>query len=563
MTINEKILTFLNNMDYINNEHCLGVLFYGSYLTGLNTEKSDIDLHVIFDNYDPNHLIRGNKIVDGTRIEYFEKPLGDIYLTIEEDYQNQNNASLTIFGKSKIVYERDTQLRELQQYTLNRFKTPLPPLSEDEAKEQVSIINNRMEKLEKYALENDPYFEHLYHLTIDKIRKFYHKLMGIPKIETSKGFRLYKDEKYREAFCIDKIPEQLFIDMYFEAITNNNLSKIQKYQLLNSIYKFTKRSVILDNTDHRILIKSINIGFEATIIEPTSLDKKTNIPIPHDVLEKILKFIKEMNYSNNEHCLGVIVYGSSLTGFNTETSDIDLHIVFDDSNPNHIVRGCKFIDGVKVEYFEKPIRDIYLSIENGYLNQNNALYSMIGNGTIVFEQGNKLSLLQQYAINRFMEPMPPLSEDETKEQVSIINNRMEKLERYAIEDNPYFDHLYHLAINKIRKFYHKVLGISNIPTSKVYRLYTDDEYRKSTYKENPEQEFVNMYLNLITTNCNDKLQKFQMVRQFYGYATRNINLGDDYRISIKSRNIGNITSPLELDFKPYVKKFIRNDKKDD
>ena len=144
MTINEKILSFINEMNYVNNEHCLGVLFYGSYQTGLNTLNSDIDLHIIFDNSDPNHLIRGNKIIEGTRIEYFEKPIGDIFLTIEEDYQTQNNASLTIFGKSKIIYERDTQLRELQQYTINRFKSPLPPLSEDEAKEQVSIINNRM-----------------------------------------------------------------------------------------------------------------------------------------------------------------------------------------------------------------------------------------------------------------------------------------------------------------------------------------------------------------------------------------------------------------------------------
>ena len=562
MTINEKILTFLNEMDYINNEHCLGVLFYGSYLTGLNTAESDIDLHIIFDDHDSNHLIRGNKIIDGTRIEYFEKPIGDIYLTIEEDYQNQNNASLTIFGKSKIIYERGTQLQQLQQYTLNKFKAPLPPLGENEAKEQVSIINNRMEKLEKYAIKDHPYFDHLYHLTVDKIRRFYHNLMGIPRIETSKGFRLYTDKKYREAFCIDKIPEQYFIDMYFEAITNENLNKIQKYQLLNRMYEFTKRGVVLDNNEHRILIKSRNIGFAADIIEPKILNKKASIPIPHDVLKKILNFIMEMDYSNNEHCLGAIVYGSSLTGFNTETSDIDLHIVFDDSNPCHIIRGSKIVDDTKIEYFEKPIRDIYLSIENGYLNQNNAFYSMIGNGTIVFEKGNKLSLLQQYAIDRFMEAMPPLGEDEAKEQVSIINNRMEKLEKFAIEDYPYFDHFYHLVIDRIRKFYHKAIGISKIQTSKVYRIYTDDDYRKSMYKENPEQEFVNMYLNLITTDCKDKAQKFQMVKQFYEYTTRNIDLGDDYRIPIKSRNTVGATSPLELDSKSYVKKFIKNEKKD-
>lgn len=47
-----------------------------------------------------------------------------------------------------------------------------------------------------------------------------------------------------------------------------------------------------------------------------------------------------------------------------------------------------------------------------------------------------------------------------------------------------------------------------------------------------------MYLNLITTNCVDKLQRLEMIKEFYNYATRNIKLGNDYRILIKSRNTG-------------------------
>lgn len=539
MMVEEKILTFINEMGYLNNEHVLGILFYGSFLTGFNTDKSDIDLHIIFDDSDPTHLIRGNKIIDETRIEYFEKPLGDILLTIEEDYENQNNASVSIFGKSKIIYEKDKQLTNLQNYVLNKFKEPLPPLSENDAKEQTSIINNRMEKLEKYAYEDNPYFEHLYHLTIDKVRRFYHSVMGLPRIETSKGFRLYQDEEYRNSFSIDKIPEPYFIERYFEAITNSDLNNIEKFQLISGIYEYAKRNVDLNNEEHRIPIKSRNIGFDVPIIEPSIIKDKKSISIPPEVLKKLIKFIHETDYLNNEHCLGTIVYGSSLTGFNTATSDIDLHVIFDNEDLNHLIRGTKLVEGTKIEYFEKPIKDVYLSIENGYQNQNNAFFSMIGNGTIVFERNKELSKLQQYALDRFEEKMPPLSDEETKEQVSIINNRMEKLEKSACEDSPYFDHLYHLTIDKIRKFYHKAIGISKIQTSKVYRIYTESEYRESMYKENPEPEFVSMYLSLITTTSKDKLEKLEKVKDFYNYSTRNITLGDEYRILIKSRNTPN------------------------
>ena len=102
MTVYEKILTFINKMNYVNNKHVLGVLFYGSFLTGFNNKNSDIDLHIVYDNFNPNHLVRGNYIIDGTRIEYFERTIEDIYLTVDEDYESQNNASLIIFGKSKI-----------------------------------------------------------------------------------------------------------------------------------------------------------------------------------------------------------------------------------------------------------------------------------------------------------------------------------------------------------------------------------------------------------------------------------------------------------------------------
>mgnify|MGYP003312737545 CR=1 FL=1 len=81
-------------------------------------------------------------------------------------------------------------------------------------------------------------------------------------------------------------------------------------------------------------------------------------------LNIINKFINKMNYKNNSRFLGVYFYGSCLTGFNGDDSDIDLHIIFDDSDSKHIFRGVSYIDGVKIEYFEKCISDVYLSVKN-------------------------------------------------------------------------------------------------------------------------------------------------------------------------------------------------------
>lgn len=249
---------FIDKMNYKENEHVLGVYFYGSFLTGFNNKYSDIDLHVIFDDNNPLHIIRGITHIDGIRIEYFEKAIGDLYLTVENDYKNQSNAPLSILGTSKIIFDKDGSLKKLQEYTKKKFANPLPKLNNETAKEQVSILNNRMEKLRNAAADNSPYFYHLYHVSLEKIRKFYHKLNGMPEVQTTKIFRVYQDEDYRKSFYKDKIPEQEFIDMFINAATDTSDNKLALLKNIEDLYNYAKRNVELNEDDYRILIESHN-----------------------------------------------------------------------------------------------------------------------------------------------------------------------------------------------------------------------------------------------------------------------------------------------------------------
>lgn len=258
--INPEVIIekFINKMDYKNNEHTLGCFFYGSYLIGFNNDISDIDLHIIFDNSDPNRLIRGNEYIDGVRVEYFEKPIGDIYLSIDNDFENQNNALLSIIGTSKIIFDKTGDLKKLQEYAFNKFSIHLPKLDPNDAREYVSILNNRMEKLEKAANESNPYFYHLYHLTIEKIRKFYHRLNGMSQVQTSKVFRIYTDEIYRKAYFKDDIPEEEFISMYLDAISDTSTDMQNKFNKVKKLFNYATRNVELNHDSYRIPIKSRN-----------------------------------------------------------------------------------------------------------------------------------------------------------------------------------------------------------------------------------------------------------------------------------------------------------------
>ncbi len=549
MFVYNTIKQFLNNNHYLQDPHVIGVLFYGSYKYGLNNRNSDLDLHIIYDDSKQDRLVRGNAIVNGIRVEYFEKPISEVVKTIDEGYLNQDNAAEAIIGRSEIIFQRDNRMHALQRYAINKFKNGVLPLSKDEACEQVAIINGRMERLQKYAKEDSYYFEHLYHLTIEKIRRFYHNLNGMPRIETSKGFNLYRDKKYQDMFSISKIPDEKFLEMYFRLITSQGKSKRDMFADLEEFYNYAKRTVDFNDREYRIPITWRYLYPNIPINKNANLDgiEKEHIPIPADTLRTVLMFIKDRDYIHNEHYLGTIVYGSSLTGHADELSDVDLHVIMDSSANGHIIRGKQYSNGKKVEYFEKSIDEEYLMAENEFYTQNNASYAIIGRGEMVLARDSSVEHLQKYVINRFKDKMPPLSENDAKEQISIIDNKVQKLDTMCDQGSPYFNHYYHLVLEKMRKVHHKIIGISQIATSKVPRIYTDEAYRKAACKTNPSQDFVDSYLTLVRGGTS-KPQMLSNLKAFYEKTKHHIHLGKEYRIPVKSHlhSESKYTAPINL-----------------
>ena len=254
--------------------------------------------------------------------------------------------------------------------------------------------------------------------------------------------------------------------------------------------------------------------------------------------EIIDKFIHEMKYKENESFLGVYFYGSCLSGFNNSNSDIDLHIVFDDCDKEHIYRGVHYIDNYKIEYFEKPLSDLYLSVENDIQDRNIAWKNMLAESKIIYDKNGDLKKLQEYTKEKYYKGLPKLDLQDTMEQIAIINNRMGKLEVLSKENSENFYHLYHITIEKIRRLYHAIKGYPKINTTKIYKVYKNDEYRKSYYSgEFVNEEFKNLYYNLITDTNKNKKILFQNLQNFYNYVKNGADLPNrNYRIKIKSRN---------------------------
>lgn len=254
-------------------------------------------------------------------------------------------------------------------------------------------------------------------------------------------------------------------------------------------------------------------------------------------LKIINKFIEKMNYRNNSHYLGVYFYGSSLTGFNNDDSDIDLHVIFDDSDNTHIYRGVCYIDGFKIEYFEKCISDLYLSVKNDIKEMNGSWYSMLGTSKIIEDKNDKLLELKKYTLAVYSKGLPKMDNQDIMEKISIIDNRMKRLKKLSLDNTTNFYSLYYITIEKIRRFYHSINGLPKINTSKIYRVYKCDEYRKSYFPgEFVSDEFKKLYFDLIETEERDKKVLFGKLEKFYDYVKDGRKLDSEFRLKIKSRN---------------------------
>jgi hypothetical protein len=132
-----------------------------------------------------------------------------------------------------------------------------------------------------------------------------------------------------------------------------------------------------------------------------------------------------------------------------------------------------------------------------------------------------------------------MEEQDIMEYIAIINNRMEKLRQLYMNDDPSFYSLYYVTIEKIRRFYHSINGYPKINTSKIYKVYKNDDYRKTYFPGDfVSDDFKNMYFNLIETASRNKKELFHNLEKFYFYIKdgRELPKGN-YRIKIKSRNL--------------------------
>lgn len=214
-------------------------------------------------------------------------------------------------------------------------------------------------------------------------------------------------------------------------------------------------------------------------------------------------FIKKKKYQERKDIVMIIFYGSSKYGTNTSKSDVDL-LVVTVSYDNY--KGVTYIDGVKIEYFEKTVDYITQKLEEQ--SNNTSLKSIINNGEVVY--GDK------YFIEYFKSIIPENKKSKLKDKGSYTLDYYEKYKNSINED--YKKYFYYLTLEQIRLRYQFENKYGYVTGQKANKLYRNRAYAKKYYNlQLPDENFCDEYLeardNPDEQKLNEMISKINLKRK--------------------------------------------------
>ena len=109
--------------DWKDKDFVEAALLTGSYVVGLQTKYSDVDVYIILSDT-VEWRERGNKAIDGVLIEYFANPSRQIKHYFEKEFKQNKRSTTRIITIGKVLFDKTGIAEELKKEALKYMKKP-------------------------------------------------------------------------------------------------------------------------------------------------------------------------------------------------------------------------------------------------------------------------------------------------------------------------------------------------------------------------------------------------------------------------------------------------------
>ncbi|TCZ79321.1 hypothetical protein E0485_05505 [Paenibacillus albiflavus] len=223
-------------VNWKSRDEVIGAMVCGSYVTGLPTDRSDIDLHIILSD-EVNWRERGNRYVDRFLIEYFVNPPRQIRRYFAKDFDDHSTMSMVQFITGRVVFDKQGIINQLKKEAF------------DWKAKKYDDLESSLKELKKYGLWDafdnllDCYdnqrmdFDFVYHESLLGLFQGYCTLLNIEQIPFYQITRYLSDPFYLSKYMKALFPDKEFSKMFLMAIEASERDiKLQIYgRLFNHV----------------------------------------------------------------------------------------------------------------------------------------------------------------------------------------------------------------------------------------------------------------------------------------------------------------------------------------
>lgn len=218
------------------------------------------------------------------------------------------------------------------------------------------------------------------------------------------------------------------------------------------------------------------------------------------------EFLKQ--YEDDDDVVGAILCGSYANGTYNESSDINVCLVLK-NDVKEKESGNAESNSYLISYLKENSDQIKRLMELEYEISNNLVKAnMFAYGKIIYDLDGSVKELQDLALDYIDRPSRNI-----KAEILDLNNHdlavsMIELTQALREKRLDFNAIYYDLLKKIYRDYCEYEGIPTYQEFKIYKILTDEEYRKKCHIfKVPDNKFIKLYLNCYEIDKVDTMYK--------------------------------------------------------
>lgn len=221
------------------------------------------------------------------------------------------------------------------------------------------------------------------------------------------------------------------------------------------------------------------------------------------------KFLDD--WKTNRPVTGAMVCGSFVTGNPSPMSDVDVHILLPD-DIDWRERGNKYIDGIQIEYFSNPARQIEKYFADDYRSRETQAAVQFATGRILFDDAGGIAALKTKADEWLAKPFPPFTREQLERAKYFTWSSLDKLKSQYELYSPQFDLSYHCALAATYHQYASFLGMPGSSYIQIYsHLFSPDAAVKYLRRPFPDTVFGDLFRQCLRADGEATITSYEML----------------------------------------------------